>query len=406
MHMHKERLFTKNFLVVFTIDFLLALVYFTLMVTVAQYAVDEFHATTSQAGLVTGIFVLGITVGRFVVGSIIDNFGHKKILFIGIIFYIVATLLYFSINNLPFLLFLRFLHGISLGFTSTATATLVAKILPENRRGEGIGIYSLALIISNAIGPFLGLFLINNASFNVMFICCLIFGFISLFLSFFLSVPPQQVAKEKNTGIKEGNVSKFIDLNVLPISIMILIVGFAYSTIPAFISFFANELQLMDVAGFFFIVYAVVIILSRPIMGRLFDRRGANLVIYPSLLIFAIGMFLLSQVNVTWTFLLAGVLLGFGYGNFLSTGQTLAVKLTPPNRIGIATSTYLIFLNLGFGLGPYLAGFLIPYTGYRGLFITLGCIILACLILYYFIYGKKEITKGAVTTISFDKNGM
>jgi MFS family permease len=402
--MEKDKLFSKNFFVVFIIDFLLALVYFTLMVTVAQYAVDEFKASTSQAGLVTGIFVLGIMLSRIIVGRIIDNVGRKRILLIGVILYIAATLMYFIVGNLMFLLIIRFFHGISLGFTSTATATVIVQILPESRRGEGIGIFSLALIISNAIGPFLGLFLIEKTSFNSIFICCVIFGLISLLLAFFLTVPPTNETMEKNSKIRRGKLTNFIEPSVLSISIIMLLIGFAYSTIPAFISFFAQDLDLMDEASYFFIVYSVVIIMSRPIMGRLFDSKGANLVIYPSLLLFTGGMILLSQVNVGWTLLLAGAFIGFGYGNFVSTGQTLAVKLTPSHRLGMATSTFFVFLNLGFGLGPYLGGFLIPLIGFRGLFMTLAGVSIACVILYYLMHGRKEIGHNLETTISIEKN--
>jgi MFS family permease len=402
--MEKDKLFSKNFFVVFIIDFLLALVYFTLMVTVAQYAVDEFKASTSQAGLVTGIFVLGIMLSRIIVGRIIDNVGRKKILLIGIIFYIAATFMYFIVGNLMFLLIIRFFHGISLGFTSTATATVIVQILPESRRGEGIGIFSLALIISNALGPFLGLFLIEKTSYNSMFICCMIFGLMSLLLTLFLSVPPINQSNENNTKVRRGKLTNFIEPSVLSISIIMLLIGFAYSTIPAFISFFAQDMDLMDEASYFFIVYSVIIILSRPLMGRLFDSKGANMTIYPSLLFFIGGMILLSQVNAGWTLLLAGAFIGFGYGNLVSSGQTLAVKLTPSHRLGMATSTFFVFLNLGFGLGPYLGGLLIPLIGFRGLFMTLAGVSFLCVILYYFMHGRREISQVLETTISIEKN--
>jgi hypothetical protein len=57
--------------------------------------------------------------------------------------------------------------------------------------------------------------------------------------------------------------------------------------------------------------------------------------------------------------------------------------------LGLATSTFFIFLDLGFGAGPYLLGSLVPWTGYRGLYLMMTLIILATIPLYYFLHGKK-----------------
>jgi hypothetical protein len=45
---------------------------------------------------------------------------------------------------------------------------------------------------------------------------------------------------------------------------------------------------------------------------------------------------------------------------------------------------------MGFGVGPYLFGFLIPFTGYRGLYSTMVIVILATIVLYYFLYTRKD----------------
>lgn len=133
----------------------MTLIFYLLMVTISTYAVEKFDANTSEAGLVTGIFVIGALLGRLFAGRIIDQIGRKKILFLGLILFAVTTLLYFVANTLFLLLINRLLHGIALGIASTATGTIVAQIIPSTRRGEGIGYYSLSAIIATAIGPFL-----------------------------------------------------------------------------------------------------------------------------------------------------------------------------------------------------------------------------------------------------------
>ncbi len=159
--MNKERLWTNEFVIVSFINFLLTLMYFLLMVTIASYAKTEFHASTSSAGLVSSIFIIGALIGRLLTGRAISHIGTKKTLWIGLGFFAVTSLLYFFATHISVLLINRLLQGIAVDVASTATGTIIAQILPPSRKGEGIGYYSLSAILATAIGPFLGMILLR-----------------------------------------------------------------------------------------------------------------------------------------------------------------------------------------------------------------------------------------------------
>lgn len=132
--MNKPRLWTKDFLVVSSINFLITLTFYSLVVTIAVYAVDEFNASESQAGLVTGIFIIGTLFGRLFIGRYIDSIGRKRTLFIGLLFFTLTAILYFVNLGLTFLLINRLIHGIAMGVASTATGTIVAQTIPATRK--------------------------------------------------------------------------------------------------------------------------------------------------------------------------------------------------------------------------------------------------------------------------------
>jgi MFS family permease len=173
-----------------------------------------------------------------------------------------------------------------------------------------------------------------------------------------------------------------------------LIVGFNYSAVLTFLSLYSKQLHLEKAAGFFFPVYAVVVILSRPFSGRLLDARGKNFVVFPCLFLFAVGMLLLGQSDSGMTLLLAGAVMGLGYGNFLSCGQAISIKEAPPDRLGLATATYYMFLDIGFGIGPYLFGSLVPFVGYRSLYFMMAAMIFATILLYTFLVLSKVSPSG------------
>ena len=164
--MSKPKLWTKDFIIVSTVNFFVTLVFYLLIVIIGVYAVDEFDASTSQAGLVTGIFIVGTLIGRLFIGRFIESIGRKRTLFIGINFFILTTLLYFVHFGITFLLITRLLHGIALGMASTATGTIVAQIIPATRKGEGIGYYSMSATLATAIGPFIGLYMTQHTAFK------------------------------------------------------------------------------------------------------------------------------------------------------------------------------------------------------------------------------------------------
>jgi len=343
--MDKARLWTKDFVTVSVINFLVYLTHFLLMVTIASYAVDKFHASTKIAGLVAGIFIIGALLGRLGTGRLIEDTGSKKVLMIGTFFFIITSLLYFAAIHLSLLIIIRLLHGIAFGAASTATGTIVAQIIPSSRRGEGIGCYSMGAILSVALGPFVGLFLIHGVDYNMIFVVTSVLAAGSFALSFIVA-KPAYLAPEPNqvSAVKSFQLSNFLEFKAIPISIIILVISFSYSGVLTFIPLYAKQIHLVEAASFYFLVYAVTVFFSRPLSGRLLDVRGANFVVYPCLLIYAVGMLLFSQASHGIALLLAGVIIGLGYGNFTSSAQAISIKGLPPHRLGLATSTIFHFL--------------------------------------------------------------
>lgn len=388
----KEPIWTKDFIIVSIINFIAILIFFLLMVTISSYAVDTYQVSTSIAGLVSSIFIIGSLIGRIGAGRLISSSGPQKMLLIGLILFFVTTTLYLIEWGVVYLLIVRLLQGIAVGTVGTATGTIVATILPASRKGEGIGYFSLSAILATAIGPFVGMFMLKlENGFDVIFYMNTALSLILLIAYFFVKISlPQPNKQNGHQAEKLSFLEKFIEPKALPISFIALLIGFAYSGIMTFITFYAREINLVEAASYFFLAYAGVVVISRPFTGKLMDVRGPNIIVYPCLAVFAIGMLLFSQASAGWMLLLAAVLIGFGYGNFNSIAQTIAVKVTEPHRFGLATSTYFILYDLGLGVGPFILGMIEPYTTYRTIFVSMIPLILICIPLYYLLVGGKR----------------
>jgi len=150
----------------------------------------------------------------------------------------------------------------------------------------------------------------------------------------------------------------------------------------SFIAPFAASKNLMAYASLFFVVFAISMMSLRPITGKIYDRKGPQYVIYPALLVFSLGLFLLSQIQTLWGFLLAAVLIGVGFGSAQPCIQTLAIQRAPKHRIGYATSTFYTFYDVGIAVGSLLIGVLIATYSYQFAFILCSLLTL-CSIVYF-----------------------
>lgn len=386
------QLWTKNFILASLVNLLAVLVFYMLVVVIAGYAVTELGASKAQAGLISGLFIVGTLIGRLVVNQILDRMGRKATLWCGLIGVIFSSALYLINLGTEFLLFVRFFHGFTFGLASTVIGTLIAQIIPVSRRAEGIGYYSLSSTLGTAIGPFLGLFLLLHTNYHWIFISSILFAILSFIVCLWIELPP---LPEKNTKInqisseKQNWLHKIIEVKALPIGIIVLICAVCYSSVLSFISFYAKDLNLQQAASIFFLVYAFAILASRPFTGKLMDRKGENIVMYPALCILTLGLFLLGFAHNSFMLLISAALLGLGFGNMQSIAQTISVKQTDLSRMGLATSTFFIALDAGLGFGPFVLGILLNYVSYAHMYLWCGLLCSITIVLYYILHGRK-----------------
>lgn len=387
----KAAIFSRNFIIVSLINFLVMVAYFLLFVISSPYAMERFGASPSISGLVAGLMVVGSLAGRFVCGKVIEKADFRHVLFVGLIIFVVSLGLYLVASTLPLLLAVRFVSGAGVGCIGTVTGTLVAHIVPPNQRGLGISYFSLSTVVALAAGPFLGIFLLERLDYPFLFSLCLLLGVICFVMALYLRVTIQEEDAEEHPA-RLFAISNYIEIRAVPICLVILLVGFCYGNVQAFLSTYAGELGQGEAASIFFLFYTAVVFVTRPVTGRIIDARGENIVAYPALLIMALGFLILALAGSSAVFfLLSGALLGAGVGNIQSIVQVAAIKMAScRKRYGQATSTFFIFLDLGIGFGPYLLGLLVPKFGYDGLFMATALIASLTLPMYYLLHGRRQ----------------
>lgn len=315
-------------------------------------------------------------------GKIQDMLGKKKTLVISMSLFTGTTFFYIWVAQLVPLLVVRFIHGISFGILTTVTSSIAADTIPDSRRGAGMGYFATAMNLALVIGPFIGLLFIQFVSFHILFIVLNVLMLIGLYFS----ITVQTVENAANSAPEKNQfnikLKDLIEMNAVPISIISGFVGFAYASIISFLSVHAEQLGLSSAASYFFLVFANVMIIFRPYLGRAFDEKGPKKVLIPSLFIFSIGLMTLGFSTTALMILVAAGLIGLGYGTLLPGFQTLSIQSTSRERSGYAISTFFVFYDLGIATGSFVWGLIITQIGFGNMYFLSACLVLVIIVVF------------------------
>ncbi|WP_170006456.1 MFS transporter [Bacillus fonticola] len=397
--MKPQPIWTRDFLSVSISSFFLFLTFYMLLTVLPLYALEDLSIASEQIGLVVTIFLLSSVLFRPFAGRWMDTWGRKPMLVWSLVFFFVASCFYIITTSFWSLLVLRFVHGISFAMATTATGTIAADLVPSKRRGEGLGYFAMFMNFAMVVGPFVGLTMFKQFSFTSVVYLSIVFALIAWICGYIAKVPnaspiiDQQKERQtkEQTSIPQKGFFALFERATLPIAVVGAFLAFWYSGILSFVSVYASSLELYEAANVYFAVYGAFMMLARPFTGKWFDRFGPHAVILPSMFLFSIGAFLLSTATSTMPFLLAGALIGLGYGTLVPCFQTIAISEAPDSRRGTATATFFTLFDIGIAAGSYLLGYVSGLFNYEGLYGITSVMVLFGAGLYYLLYMRPNL---------------
>jgi len=311
----------------------------------------SFGASSTVIGAVMAVFTITATATRIPVGLLIDRIGRKPFLIAGVALFAVGNFGYLWAPGILLMLPFRMLHGVGWSGCTTAVATLAADIAPPKRRGELIGYAAMASSLGGAIGPVAGFALLQRFDFSGVFFGAAALLFVSLILAAFV--------KEPEHGPRNNHRQRWIDLLVIPETLLpavaVAFLSFGHGGILTFLPIHALKLGLEN-PGLWFGLYALCLLLSRPVAGPLSDRISRRAVIIPGLILNLLGIGILALAASPAWLMAAAVVGGFGTGAAQPALMTVAVDQTSPQRRGQSMAQYQCFYDLGIGLGSLTLG--------------------------------------------------
>ena len=141
-----------------------------MLMTVSPFAIDmylpsfaqiaaEMNTTSSRVSLSVASYFVGLAFGQILYGPLLDRFGRRKPLYIGLILFVLASLVCAAVNNLEALVLARFFQALGGCVAWVGAATMVRDFFPIQETPKIFSLLVLVLGVSPLVAPSLGGFI-------------------------------------------------------------------------------------------------------------------------------------------------------------------------------------------------------------------------------------------------------
>ncbi|WP_018616718.1 Bcr/CflA family multidrug efflux MFS transporter [Segetibacter koreensis] len=140
----------------------------------------DLHTTVAKISLSLSSFFIGISAGQMLYGPLLDRFGRKNPLYIGIAVYLIASAGCAMATSVDALIWLRLLQALGSCAGMVASRAMVRDLFPVNENAKIFSLLMLVVGVSPIIAPTVGGYLSSHYSWHYLFVVLAIMAAIIL----------------------------------------------------------------------------------------------------------------------------------------------------------------------------------------------------------------------------------
>ncbi|HEY7649223.1 MAG TPA: MFS transporter [Methylomirabilota bacterium] len=345
--------------------------------------IENLGGTEVEIGLVMGLYSAVGIVAQPVLGPWSDALGRRPFMLLGVGLVLVTALMALVAGGIGWLALVRALQGLGFSAFFVANFSYVIDMVPPTERGWALGIYGVSGLLSTAVAPLLGEWIVRRLGFQALFVVC---AFLAALAAVFV-LQLQEHRRDLPQPVRSGEWAR-TGLNELARRHMAvtLFFGLGTGTVFAFLPTFAEHMGVTTLA-LFYTAYAGAAMTVRIVGGRLIDTRGRRAVIVPSMFFQALATALLAGLELIAArtrvlpvlpgLVLAGLMAGGAHG-FLYPGlAALVADQAAAARRGAVVGVFSAVFLVGNASGAFLFGYVAHALGYGYMWALLTAILLA-----------------------------
>lgn len=368
--------------------------------TIAQ----DFNTSIEKVQLSLTSFFIGIAIGQMIYGPLLDKYGRKKPLLIGLSIYALTSIACVFTRDVNSLILLRFIQALGSCAGMVAARAMIQDYYEGKEAARVFSLLMLVIAISPILAPSAGAFLLDYLDWHYIFIALFSIGFIILVLTFFL-LPESYAGNRKLSLAPKSIITQYFQVFINRTFIFYcLIASTASAGLYAYLagsSYVLQELYGLSKKeyGLAFAFVASALILSTQ-LNRLFLKRWSmrQICMVANMCQVLVGLAMLISLYINYMSL--PMILGLTFGYLMCQGfifpNASAMAMAPFKVTAGTASALLGFLQMG--LGAISSGLvsLLHNDSTQPMLITMGLCAFLSLILHVVKNNIDENTKEAL----------
>ena len=347
---------------------------------------QQIGITGSRIGMVLTAMSVTTVLFRPFAGYILDNFNRYHVYMLFLALFCLPFLGFVAFPFFGALVALRLYMGVVYSVCGSATTTLAGDVLLPEMVGKGVNRFALTISLGMAAGPFIGIQVQNHLSSKMSFIVLFALTVIALICVSFCRIGYPKVERKKFV------LGDAFYKPALPFMFNMMFIMIPFGAVIAYSSIFAQEKGLSTVIPYFYIFLVAGMLLSKFSTQKMIDAGKHKILVVLSLIVLLLTMGSYYFMETSVHLLLAGFLLGIGYGILQPLFQSFVTGTAPAQKQGAANATYLLSYDIGIGIGSFVMGMFQESIGLStGFAVTAAAYIVGAVI--YAVYVDRYYTK-------------
>ncbi|OIK05664.1 MFS transporter [Bacillus sp. MUM 13] len=320
---------------------------------------NEFHISTSTAGLIVSMYAIGVAAGGPILTSLTAKVPRKKVLLSVIVLFIIGHIITAIAPTFSIVLTGRILSAFAHGVFFAIGSTVAASLVPKNRQASAIAFVFGGFTVATAIGAPLGTYISDIFGWRFPFYGIAFIGLIALILNA-IAIQSHQLKTEIPPSYKDQ--LKLAGNGRILLILAVTILGYG----GTFVTFTYLSPILQDIMGIgaekvsvVLFVYGIAIAIGNTIGGRFGDRKPLKAL----LSMFSVQAVILLIFTFTAPYKAVGLITvsAMGLLAFMSVPvlQSYVLNLAQryvPSAVDVASSLNIASFNGGIALGSYVGG--------------------------------------------------
>lgn len=373
--MHSEKMTTIERRAVVSLSLITSLRMIGLFMVIpvfALYAQKLNGSTPTLIGLAVGIYGLSQAVLQIPFGSLSDRFGRKPIIFMGLVIFIIGSLLASFAHSITLMIIGRALQGA--GAVGSTILAMMADLTREEQRTKAMAIAGITIGFSFSLAMFVGPVLTKWMPVNSLFLLAAGFGLVGMLILVFLAPTPQSIGWRRDT---EPELKSFFNLLITPelaklnsgIFILHAIFTASFIVIPISLLHF-DHLESNRQWLFYLPTLLTAFIISLFCIGMAERKKQLKPYFLGGIFVVAIAQLFLWATSIHILFTVVGLCLFFGGFSLLESFlPSLISRTAPAARKGTAMGIYSCSQFLGIFVGGVLGGWLYGKFSFPGVYL-------------------------------------